>query len=229
MDRIVRRRLEMAVRVRDFSRAHPSADANYAPVLARLEDRVARLEAVAKQQQSGYLVRHASAVHRQGLRRKLRFELLQHLVTVAESAGRKEEGLADRYRVPKVNATNEAFRTLGRTMLERGQADKEVLAKYGLADRLLEDLAATLDQFDASVADTNEGRREHVGARAELKAVSDEVMGLVELLDGLNRYRFGGDAEMRAAWESARKVVTGPQLAEAPVVPAPGGEVKPAA
>ena len=35
MNRIVRRRLEMAVRVRDFSRAHPSADANYAPVLGR--------------------------------------------------------------------------------------------------------------------------------------------------------------------------------------------------
>ena len=222
----------MAVRVRDFSRAHPSADANYAPVLARLEDRVARLEAVAKQQQTGYLVRHASAVHRQALRRRLRFELLQHLVTVAEAAGREEKGLADRYRLPKVNATNEAFRTLGRTMLERGQADREVLAKHGLADHLLEDLGAALDEFDASMADTNEGRRDHVGARAELKAVSAEVMGLVELLDGLNRYRFGGDAEMRAAWESARKVVTGPQPAEALEAPARGAageEVKPAA
>jgi hypothetical protein len=47
MNRIVRRRLEMAVRVRDFSRAHPSADANYAPVLARLEDRISRLETLA--------------------------------------------------------------------------------------------------------------------------------------------------------------------------------------
>jgi hypothetical protein len=57
---------------------------------------------------------------------------------------------------------------------------------------------------DASVAETNEGRRGHIGARAELDAVSDEVMQLVGMLDGLNRYRFGRDAEMLAAWESAR-------------------------
>ena len=36
MNRIVRRRREMAVRVRDFSRAHPSTDANYAAVLGQV-------------------------------------------------------------------------------------------------------------------------------------------------------------------------------------------------
>jgi hypothetical protein len=48
----------MAVRVRDFSRAHPSADANYAPVLGRLEERVTRMEALARQQ-GGYLATRA--------------------------------------------------------------------------------------------------------------------------------------------------------------------------
>ena len=46
-------RLEMAVRVRDFMRAHPSTDANFAAVLARLEELIDRLEALAKQQQDG--------------------------------------------------------------------------------------------------------------------------------------------------------------------------------
>jgi hypothetical protein len=49
-----------------------------------------------------------------------------------------------------------------------------------------------------------------VGAVAELRAVSDEVMQLVDMLDGLNRYRFGGNAELTAAWKSARNVVAGP-------------------
>ncbi|HEY7634899.1 MAG TPA: hypothetical protein VH763_05120 [Gemmatimonadales bacterium] len=62
MNRVVRRRLEMAVRVRDFSRAHPSTDASFATVLAKLEELIARLEALAKQQQGGFLTRHASAV-----------------------------------------------------------------------------------------------------------------------------------------------------------------------
>jgi hypothetical protein len=52
--------------------------------------------------------------------------------------------------------------------------------------------------------------------------VSDEVLRLVDMLDGLNRYRFAGNAELRAAWESARNVVSGPkpkeEVAEAPKV-----------
>ena len=84
-----------------------------------------------------------------------------------------------------------------------------------------------MDEFDASVVTSNEGRRDHVGARAELEAVSDEVMQIVEVLDGVNRYRFGGDAEMRAAWESARNVVSEPSSAGEE--PGKEGEVKPAA
>jgi len=230
MNRIVRRRLEMAVRVRDFSRAHPSADASYAPVLARLEDRVARMEALARQQQGGYLVKRSSVTRRRGLRRRLHHELLRHLVTVAEDAAAEEPALAEKFRLPPSNGSNEAFRTLARKMLEQGQAGRELLAKHGLMATLLDDLTAAVDQFDASVAETNEGRRDHVGARAELDAVSDEVMHLVELLDGLNRYRFGGDAELRAAWESARKVVAGPRTEPKEEPPAPpAGEVKPAA
>jgi hypothetical protein len=211
MNRIVRRRLEMAVRARDFSRAHPSTDANYAAVLGQLEEHVARMEGLAKQQLDGAMTAHASIVRRKALRQRLHHELLRHLVTVADIATAEQPGLAERYTLPKTNATNESFRTHTRRLLEQGQAEKDVLARHGLADRLLEDLAAAVDEFDAAVARSNEGRRGHVGARAELAAVSDEVMRLVEMLDGLNRYRFAGRAELIAAWESARNVVAGPR------------------
>jgi hypothetical protein len=230
MNRTVRRKLEMAVRVRDFSRAHPSADANYAPVLARLEDRIVRMEALAKQQAGGFLVKRSSVVRRRGLRRRLHHELLRHLVTVAEHAAEEDPALLERFRMPQGNAPNEAFRTLARKMLEQGQAGRELLVKHGLADKLLEDLAVAVDQLDASLAETNLGKRDHVGARAELKAVSDEVTRLVELLDGLNRYRFGRDAEMLAAWERARRVVSRARSDGKEEPPdAPAGEVKPAA
>src|SRR5918992_2144740 len=65
MNRTVRRKLEMAVRVRDFSSAHPSTDANYAPVLARLEERIVRMETLAKQQEGGFLAKRSSVVRRQ--------------------------------------------------------------------------------------------------------------------------------------------------------------------
>lgn len=228
MNKAVRRRLEMAMRARDFSRAHPSADANYAPVLARLEDRVTRLQTLAKQQQGGFLARRSSAERRRGLRRRLQHELLRHLVTVAQVAAEEEPALAEKFRLPATNGPNETFRSLARGMLEQGQAQRELLVRHGLADRLLEDLSEAVDQFDASVAETNQGRRDHVGARAEMDAVSDEVMRLVELLDGLNRYRFGGQAELLAAWGSARRVVAGPRTGSKEEPPR-AGEEKPAA
>jgi hypothetical protein len=64
MNRQVRRRLEMAVRVRDYSRAHPSADASYASVLSRLESSITRMEELAGQQQGGILSKTLRVVPR---------------------------------------------------------------------------------------------------------------------------------------------------------------------
>jgi len=132
--------------------------------------------------------------------------------------------------MPNGNETNETFRALARRLLVQGQAEKDVLVKHGLADKLLEDLAAAVDEFDGSVAQSNEGRQGHVGAVAELQAVSDEVMRVVAMLDGLNRYRFGGKAELIAAWESARNVVAEARTGEATPGRTPvGGTTSPAA
>jgi hypothetical protein len=227
MEKDIRWILEMAKRVRDFSRAHPSADLNYGPLLAELDELIERLEALAKQQEEGFLVRHAGTLHRQAIRRELQFGLLRHLVTVAEKALKDEPELVSRYRMPVVNAPNETYRTVARTMLTRGLADREVLTKYGLADRLLDDLSGALDRFDASLVESNGGRRDHVVARSAMRTVSAGVQRLVGLLDGLNRYRFGSSGELWAGWQSARKVQAGPVVPEegAPVA----GEVKPAA
>ncbi|MGH7752502.1 MAG: hypothetical protein ACREN5_06775, partial [Gemmatimonadales bacterium] len=124
------------------------------------------------------------------------------------------------------------FRALARKLLENGQADKDLLARHGLSGTLLDDLAQALAQYDASVEESSLGRRDHVAARAELNAVSREILNLVELLDGLNRYRFGSESATLAAWESARNVVSGPRSAEPAEEPGPAlaaGEVKPAA
>lgn len=107
-------------------------------------------------------------------------------------------------------------------------------------DKLLEDPTAAVAEFDASLVETNGGLLDHVTARVELEAAITEVIRLVEMLDGLNRYRFDREPQLLAAWETAKHVVTGPQPPEevegAPVTPTPAvlaqpvaGEVKPAA
>ena len=57
-------------------------------------------------------------------------------------------------------------------------------------------------RFDAPRA----AKREHVGASADLDSVVSEISQQVRLLDGLVRYRFGGNAELMGAWASARNV-----------------------
>jgi hypothetical protein len=84
-------------------------------------------------------------------------------------------------------------------------------------------------EFDRSVEDTNSAFRDHLGARAELDEVSDEVMQLVDLLDGLNRYRYLRDPEMLEMWRSMRRIVTSRVVAEEETPGGSAGEVKPAA
>jgi hypothetical protein len=237
MNRQIRRKKEMAVRVRDFSHAHPSADPSFVSILGRLEEGINRLVALEGQQTGGFLSKHSSTVRRREVRRRLREGLLRHLVTIGQDAAAEQPQLLEMFRLPAHNITNGAFQNLSRKLLEQGVAQKELLVKHGLSDTLLDDLTAAVGEFDASVAETNGGLNDHVLAGAELRRVSDEITQLVAMMDGVNRYRFEREPQLLVAWESAKHVVTGPLTAEekkseppgVPVEPAQPGEVKPAA
>ena len=164
----------MAVRVRDFYRAHPSADANHASVLGRLDEAIGRMEVLVAQQVGGVLSKRSSVLRRKDLRRRLNGGLLRHLVTIAGSAAEEKPELVEKYRLPSGNASNKLFRTVARKMLDQGVAEKELLVKHGLSATLLDDLSAAIDEFDASVAETSGGTLDHVLARAELETLSDE-------------------------------------------------------
>jgi hypothetical protein len=228
MNREVRRILEMVLRVLNFWRAHPSADANHASVFGRLEEVYSRMEVLVAQQVGGFLSRRSSVVRRRELRRRLHHGLLRHLVTIAGSAAKEKPELVERFALPSSSVSNKLFRTVARKMLEQGQAEKELLLKHGLGAALLDELGAAIDQFDASVAETSSGVLDHVTARAELEELSDEAMRLVGMLDGINRYRFEKDPQLLVAWKSAKNVVSGPQVEPAaPPVPTPSGEQPP--
>ncbi|HEU4647893.1 MAG TPA: hypothetical protein VFS33_02445 [Gemmatimonadales bacterium] len=228
MERIVRRTGEMAVHARDFCREHPSADANFAPVVDQLDEQIVRMRTASEQQQDAHLVEHADAVRRGGLRLRLRDGLL-HLVTVADLAERERPVVGERLRLPAPNATYEALLTRSRQLLTQARAEQELLVRHGLAEGVLDVIAATVAELEASLAASAEARRRHVAARTELREARREVLRLVAMLDGLNRYRFRDQPSLRAAWASARKVVGGSQ-ASAPEAPAQGGEgVQPAA
>ena len=235
MNRIVSRRKQMAESVCVFSDTHPSADPSAAGVVTRLKATVARIAELGGQQKGGLLSYHASAARRTGLRRTIRNNLLRHLVTVANAAAGEKAALLGMFEVPNANLSHARFENDARKMLDQGRAERDLLVQHGLSATLLDDLAAALDEFSVSVRESTTGRQDHILAGAEMRRVSDEIMELVDVIDGINRYRFKDQPELLDAWKSARHVVTGPQTAkdDAPAaaasVPGSSAEVKPAA
>lgn len=207
MDAVVRRKLAMAARVRDFARAHPFGEPSYAQWLERLEERLARADTLAAQQRDGLIAARGAVFRRGNLRRKIRTEMLPHLVRVGEVlAARERPELIGRFRQLSASEPDRTFLTAAKAMHAEAQAAKDAFVRLGLADALLGQLGQALTEFESMVAEFNASRREHIGARAELEAVMKDIGEVVRVLDGLNRYRFGSDPNLLAVWNAARDV-----------------------
>jgi hypothetical protein len=225
---VLRRRLEMAVRVRDFLRAHrtEALQGAEATALARLEALITRAETLAAQQWDGLVARRGSTEQRAQVRRELQSKLLKYLSAVGKVAAQENLELGVQFRLPRTNAPNQAFVTLVRGMLERATEQKDLLVSHGMSEQLLDELNAALVQFEHSLEATRAALREHVGASSDMKKVVSEILLQVRLLDGLVRYRFGDNAELMGAWLSARNVSDPVRSHSEPVAPV---VVKPAA
>jgi len=207
MNAVLRRRLEMAARVRDFLRAHRTELEGEATALARLEELMQRAQTLAAQQQSGLVATQSATAQRGQLRRELQTKLLSYLGALGVLAARDNAELAVQFRPPRTGASHQAFLTVARGMLEKAAAQRELLVSRGMAPGLLDDLAAALAEFEKTLEASRAGRRDHVGASTDLRAVGAEIRGQVRMLDGLVRYRFGDNAELMGAWGSARNVL----------------------
>jgi hypothetical protein len=221
MDARSRRKIQMGQSVLQFSNTNPDPSAGYAAALARLADRLNRAEQLASQQLQGLRDVRVASARKVELRRVLKTAHLPHVAQVGKVASREAPELAEQVDFRPGSGTFHAFRTGARSVAAEAQAHKEVLIKHGLAESVLDNLMEALDQFDAAVDQGLAGRQTHVGASAELRAVADEIVEIVRVMDGLNRYRFMNDAERLAAWESASNIV-GPPKPDAPAKPAPG-------
>jgi hypothetical protein len=207
MNAMLRRRLEMAVRVRDFLRAHKTDGVGEGLGLAKLEELVQRAEELSGQQRAGVALARQATKQRQQVRRALQGQLLRYLRVVGKVAAKEKGELANAFPLPPANASHEALLTAGRKTLENATAQKDVLVSLGMSPQVIDDLAKALGELEQTIEATWAGRREHVGASADLDAVAAAIAEQVQLLDGVVRYRFGDDAELMGAWNSARNVL----------------------
>jgi hypothetical protein len=219
MNRTVRRKLTMATRVLEFARAHPSTDASWVSMVTRLEDRLARADALAIQERNGRADKRSAAEERRGARQQME-SLLRHLIRVVGSAAAQDVGIPGTFLMPRTGAPYRTFVAAAKAMLAAATPHREALIAFGLGETLIAELEKSVAAFDAASVGFDKGRREHTGARGDLEAVADQVTDLARLLDGLVMARFRKDAELLAAWQSARNI-DGPTRLTARDTPAP--------
>ena len=220
----------MGKRALEFSHAHPDTEPATAIVTTRLEQLVARAEDTATAQRNGLIQVRAASARKEELRRSMLAVPIAHLAEVGRAAAREEHELGKTFRFKPGASTYLAFRTAARGMASSAETHREVLAKYGLAQSVLDEFVQMLDQFDAAVALGIEGRTAHVGATRELRAVASEIQRTVRIMDGRNRQRFTSDEQLLGSWISASTVLGTPRPGTESEGETPaGGEVRPAA
>src|SRR5689334_13370600 len=131
MNATLRRRLERAVRVRDFIRAHRTDGAGEATALTRLEELIQRADVLAAQQRAGRVATRAASLQRAELRHVLQSKLLIYLAAVGAVAAKGNTELAPQFHLPPSGTSNQAFVTAARGMLQQATAQKDLLVSRG--------------------------------------------------------------------------------------------------
>ena len=204
-------RLEMGQRALEFSRAHPSESPGYATALKQLEEQLALATQLADEQRRGQAEVRTATLEKDRHRRAIRRGHLVHLSGVAQRAAIEDPELAQKFDLPRIPKRGLAFRAAARAMIELAQQQKELLSKYGLVEEALQSARQSIDQLDNMVERGAEGRRVHIGASASLGTAANEVVRLVKILDGFNRFRLAGDPNLLAGWIAAANIVGPPE------------------
>lgn len=238
-----RRKLEMGARVLEFSRLHPDSSPGYAAAAARLQERLDRANQLARQQLDGVSEVRAATARKRDLRRLMKRGHILHVISAARLAAQEDPELLQKFVFPETTSYL-AFHTAATSIAAEAQSRKDLLVKHGLSEDVLSAFMVALDQFEAAQDQAAAGRMAHVGATAELVRVADDVVQIVQVMNGLNQTRFAVESELLAAWESASNVVATPRSesgsepggttppSSGPTTggtPKSGGEVRPAA
>ena len=206
MNADVRKKLERIAGVRDFSRAHPSDDPSHVATVARLEELYQRAETLVAQQQTGRADELAAHSRRDEIRDELQSHLLRHVVRYGELAARDNPALIGKFRLPSRRTNNKAYLVTARNHRTLALANMDALRQVGLSEQVFNSFSERVDEFEKASEFIRLGRVAHVGARAELETLTTELLEVIERLDTFNRFRFKENEELRAAWNSVRRV-----------------------
>ena len=206
----------MAARVREFIRARSASEPGYPPVLARLDELIARADVIAARQHQGVVAAEGARAHRRELRDVLHRKLMHYLVALGTYAGKDQAELARQFRLPDGSANNPAFLTSVKALVAAAESQRDLLVQQGMAVGSLDEINRLVAEFEVASEVARTARRDHIGARADLEVITAQLMDEVNLLDGITRYRFGDDPEVMVEWKAARRLLGQPRTGVTP-------------
>jgi hypothetical protein len=233
MTSVIRIILEMTARVIGFCLDYPSTDPGYLIVVNRLQETYNRAQQLSAQQHTGLAGAKGARALRDELRRSIQQDLVRYLIAIGGVVSKERTDLAAKFRLPRLHASNAVFLVAVKALLAEAESQKELLVKEGMSVTLLEDFAREVAELDAAVEANRNSRRDHMAARADLDLVGKDLVELVRALDGINRWRFRRDPQVKAEWDTVKSMRFRPRPADAPPAggegTVPPGTVAPAA
>jgi hypothetical protein len=224
MNSDIRSKLDMGDRAHAYCVAHPFDDPGQMGLVTRLGERLERAHALGALESTGHRIASAAVDNKDEIRALIHEDLMA-LSGIAAVVALDEPGLSARLEVPAITASHQDFVNETRAMVGQAEGRREQFVAHGMPAGLLEEINARLAQYTLAVAEKGSGIVTHVGANAELEEVIGEVMIIANALDRLYSVRYRKNAELLAAWKSAREVV-GPAARSTRDNEAPGGEAQ---
>jgi hypothetical protein len=143
----IRRKLDMARRVRDFCQTHPNQNSGYTAAVERLTQRLARAEELAKQEVAGKLAVSGAVASKEQLRHEIDATVTM-LVGLARSAAPEEPDLKVAIARPGKRLNHQAFLTRARVAVDTASTHQELLVRYGMEQNFITELNTALDRFE---------------------------------------------------------------------------------
>lgn len=200
-----RLKLDTGGTVEEFCRLHPLATPAGTAVIERLVGLNDRGGSLAQQHRFGTLGVKSSVIEKANIRRLIRLDL-ESLHRLATTAATAQPEIGIRFSLPYATVNHQVFLATARSALAQAQGAVDVLLGYAMPEDLLARIAENLGRYERAVSVKDNSRAAHVGARAELDEVADDIMEVVRHLDALYSLKYRDNPELQAAWKSARNV-----------------------
>jgi hypothetical protein len=218
-----RRRFERLVRSRDVADSH-SADLPAGSVggkaLANISSQIGVVENLdAAHSTSVRNVQHGTS-SRSSVREALH-KLLAAISETAETMALDFSEFKDKFRRPRSNINDQNMLATARSYAAEAPLFKARFIEYNMPNDFLERLDSLIEAFEQSINQQNLGRSGRRANSAAIDAALDAAEQDLERLDTVMRNKFANDPATLAAWESARRLHSGPKKSKTPAPPPP--------